>query len=118
MEPFPCLHRPSPAPPSTAKREGFARPAPTREALVERVVQRTTKWLKRNAYIREDLAAHASNESKPLSSLEELAMLGMQRGRFETPRESDEARESDDNASAPKAHANVVPISASTLTQA
>jgi hypothetical protein len=46
------------------------------------------KWLKRKGYVREDLDAHASNEHEPLSPLEQLAMLAMQRGTFETIRDT------------------------------
>ena len=58
--------------------------------------------------LREDLDAHASNESKPLSSLEALSMLAMQRGTFETVRDSDDASADEDDVSAPKDQGNVV----------
>lgn len=86
----------------------FASSAPTREALVKRVVLRTMKWLKRKGYVREDLDAHASNESKPLSPLEALAMLAMQRGTFETVRDSEDSSDDEDDASASKNPGNVV----------
>ncbi len=89
----------------------FASPAPTREALealVKRVVLRTMKWLKRKGYVREDLDAHASNESKPLSPLEGLAMLAMERGTFETVRDAGDASDEVADASAPKKRDNVV----------
>ena len=93
----------------------FASPAPPREALeamVKRVVRRTMKWLKRKGYVREDLDAHASNESKPLSPIEQLAMLAMQRGTFETRRDSEDDDSGDDDsnadARAPNKQGNVV----------
>ena len=88
----------------------FASPAPPREALealVQRVVGRTMKWLRRRGYVRADLDASESNESKPLSPLEALAMLAMQRGTLETVRDSDQDTD-DDDASARGKSSHVV----------
>ena len=90
----------------------FASPAPAREALealVKRVVVRSMKWLKRKRYVREDLDAHASSEPKSLSPLEQLAMLAMQRGTFETIRDAkDGSDDEDDASSATRKQGNVV----------
>ena len=89
----------------------FASPPPTREALealVQRVVARTMKWLKRKGYVREDLDASASNEHEPLSPLEQLAMIAMQRGTFETTRDAEDASDDDDDNAGSRKQGNVV----------
>ena len=90
----------------------FASPPPTRaalEALVKRVVARTMTWLRRKKYVREDLGADTSNEHEALSPVEQLAMLAMQRGTFETIRDAEDASEDEDEAaSAARKSGNVV----------
>jgi Putative transposase len=89
----------------------FASPPPTREALealVQRVVLRTMKWLKRKGYVRENLEAGESNEDKPISALEALAILAMQRGTLETMRDSDDDDPNGDDADPPRKQGNVV----------
>ena len=59
--------------------------------------------------MREDLGADTSNEHKALSPVEQLAMLAMQRGTFETIRDAEDASEDeDDAASAARKSGNVV----------
>ncbi len=82
----------------------FASPAPAREALealVQRVVVRSVKWLKRKGYVREDLD---SNETKPLSALEALSVLAMQRGTFETTRDAGDDASRDDDPPGKQGH--------------
>jgi len=99
----------------------FASPPPTRdalEALVKRVVARTMKWLRRKKYLREDLGADMSNEHKALSPVEQLAMLAMQRGTFETIRDAEDSSRTRMTLRAPReSQATSSPISVSTFTR-